>query len=341
MQASASKKAAEGKNMVLLRQLFFVAVILGISAASIAQQPADGDEKKFFKDGTKAYSNGKYEEAATAFRAAYAIKPSWKLLFNIGQAEASCKRYGIALDAFERYLAEGGDEITAQRRKEVDSEIEKLQPLVGSVDIIAPSGVSVWVDGIDMGTTPFPGRLRLTSGVEHRMEFRKDGTVLDTQVVKLARQESRDVKMTETPSTTAAATAPATASPEPAVPVGDSMTPDERKLHKMKRQAKALKIAGWVSLGVGVAGIAGGAVLMATADTSGGTADTTDAATESATRWEGVGLLVIGCAAAVTGAVLLGVGAKKKKNAAQFEQTISATPIADVHGAGLLIRGTF
>ena len=53
----------------------------------------------------------RFLEAVRAFRSANEINPSWKIEFNIGQCEAALKRYGLAMEAFEKYLALGGDEV--------------------------------------------------------------------------------------------------------------------------------------------------------------------------------------------------------------------------------------
>ena len=64
------------------------------------------------------YGDKKFKEAADAFRLANHLRRSWKLLYNIGQCEAAAKRYGMALDAFERYVAEGGFSLKAELGKE-------------------------------------------------------------------------------------------------------------------------------------------------------------------------------------------------------------------------------
>ncbi|MCK9461397.1 MAG: hypothetical protein M0R80_17340 [Proteobacteria bacterium] len=94
------------------------AAVTTAGVASSAQDEAD-PAKAAFGLGGELFDKGDYAAAADAFREANRLKPSWKLFYNIGQAEAAGRRYGLALEAFERYLIEGGDEIAADRNDEV------------------------------------------------------------------------------------------------------------------------------------------------------------------------------------------------------------------------------
>ncbi len=147
---------------------------------------ADTDHAKAaFAEGGTLFDGGQFAEAALAFRSAYAFAPHWKLLYNIGQCEAAARRYGLALDVFEQYLAEGGDEVDAERRDEVLAEIDRLRRMVGGFDIEAPAGSVVLVDGEERGRTPLPGRLRLAAGVEHLVVIMSGGEVLLERKVRI------------------------------------------------------------------------------------------------------------------------------------------------------------
>jgi tetratricopeptide (TPR) repeat protein len=99
-----------------------------------------------FEEGKRLYHDESFEAAAAAFRKAYELRPNWKILYNIGQSEAASKRYGLAVEAFERYLVMGGDDIDQNRRDEVLEEMEKFRKIVGSIEIKAPDGLVVLVD---------------------------------------------------------------------------------------------------------------------------------------------------------------------------------------------------
>ena len=114
-----------------------LAVMLLISSKSSAEETkaADDESEKaqaLFQKGADLYENSAFDRAADAFRQAYAIRPSWKLYYNIGQSEAAAKHYGLALEAFEKYLAEGGDDVEKERSDEVEGSMgtwEQRYPL--------------------------------------------------------------------------------------------------------------------------------------------------------------------------------------------------------------------
>lgn len=140
-------------------------LLAGLSVFSASTLAAGKDAARVhYKDGVKLFESDKYSEAAEAFRKAYEIKPVWKILFNIGQSEAAAKRYGVALDAFEDYLAQGGDDVSVDRRDFVSDEIRRLRPLVGVLEVVGPDGVDIYIDGKKRAVTPLSGPLRVAVG---------------------------------------------------------------------------------------------------------------------------------------------------------------------------------
>ena len=67
-----------------------------------------------FAEAKRYFMDGQFGKAAMKFREANVLKPSWKLFYNIGQCETAAKHYGLALEAFEQYLARGGDGVARQ-----------------------------------------------------------------------------------------------------------------------------------------------------------------------------------------------------------------------------------
>jgi tetratricopeptide (TPR) repeat protein len=68
---------------------------------------ADQRAKELFGKGDTAYSEGRYEEALSAFNEAYDLSGRPQLLFNISNAAERLGRYQEAVDALEKYLASG------------------------------------------------------------------------------------------------------------------------------------------------------------------------------------------------------------------------------------------
>ncbi len=150
------------------------AIMLSFAVLSLLLRPcmlvaADNLDKALacFKEGKNLYKQRQYTGASQKFREAYELKPSWKLFFNIGQSEASAKRHGLALEAFERFLSEGGDDIFVERRDAVLREVERLRKIVGFIQVQAPDGTIVTIDDVKRGKAPVSMLLPVAVGFEH------------------------------------------------------------------------------------------------------------------------------------------------------------------------------
>jgi hypothetical protein len=200
----------------------------------------DKQARKAFSNGIKLFKKGNFEEAATKFEKAYELKPSWKLLYNIGQCAAALNEHGAALDAFEGYLSQGGDEVTQERREEVLAEIKRLREMVGLLEFAAPPGAEVSIDGEVRGQAPLSGRIRVAVGVDHEILVTLDGEELLARTVRVGGGETLVIDARPEPE------APAEPS---AQPTADDSGPRDPK-----------KIWGWVAIGVGGALVITGAI---------------------------------------------------------------------------------
>ena len=322
-----------------------LAAVCGIAIATAgAASWAQGGlaaAKAAFARGSTLFDKGDFIASAEAFREAYRLNPSWKLFYNIGQAEAAAKRYGLALDAFEQYLAEGGDEIAPDRNDEVIAEIKRLRELVGSIEIKAPEGAVIFVDGLERGTAPLPGAIKVATGVEHAVRAEKDGAVLESRTIRVGGGDTAVVELGLPKSDVGPAPV------QPGYVGGGTPSP-------APSEGSPLKTGGWVTLGVGAAvAIAGGAV--------GGVALSLDkrlqddcqnnecgpAQHDDVDKRDSLGvvstvLIVAGAAVAVTGAVLLIVGYKKDETSdAPGTAELSLVPAAGPGFAGAALSGRF
>lgn len=229
--------------------------VLSVSGAAIGQEADTDRAKAAFQKGKQAYQDGNYEEAAAAFREAYEIKPTWKVLYNIAQCEALAKRHGLAFEAFQKYLSQGGDDISTERRDEVLAEIDRLQRMVGSVEVTAPAGASVSIDDRPRGKTPLPGRLKLAAGVKHTVRIELGGEVLLERTVLVSSGETIEVEAAEPEVSDA---------PDPSGEESDvSDLPDESDgsdLSSDGSDSSSIHNWGWVTLGLGGALLVGGGI---------------------------------------------------------------------------------
>jgi hypothetical protein len=86
----------------------------------------------------------RYEEAHREFKAAYAESPSWKILGNLGITAMKLERDGEAIEAFEKYLAEGGNELERAERQQFTRDLATLRTSVAWVTLRSvPAGAAL------------------------------------------------------------------------------------------------------------------------------------------------------------------------------------------------------
>ncbi|MCC6904119.1 MAG: tetratricopeptide repeat protein [Polyangiaceae bacterium] len=128
------------RNSTLAALLFLLG---STSVAQAADAPISEKARAQFRAGVnylKDPDGARYEEAYRAFKAAYADSPSWKILGNLGLAAMKLERDGEAIDAFEKYLKEGGSAVEEVERAQMQRDQQTLQASVVRVTITAPKG---------------------------------------------------------------------------------------------------------------------------------------------------------------------------------------------------------
>jgi hypothetical protein len=336
------------RHTVWIFQLFVFSFVICFTMNEFGR--ADGLEQQAhvaFDEGRTLFEKGNYRAAADAFRRANAIKPSWKILYNIGQSEAAAKRHGLALEAFEKYLAKGGDDVESTRRAEVATEIERLRTIVGTLEIKVPAGALVMVDGLERGTTPLPGRLRVAAGVEHECVIEKEDVVLVSRTVSVGGLENLVIVADEE----RRGSAPGSGVDKQPEQEDSSAATEEEK----GRQSGMIKMMGWLTVGLSGALIVTGAVTGSVAlkkdnelpgectdgDPTGCPAneysDIVDKRDRLATT--STVMFAVGGAAAVAGVIMLVIGRNGgEKNTAN---ELSITPAAGSGFAGVAVNGKF
>ncbi len=233
-----------------MRGLFInMTTVLVLAVCSNAQAQLQAEAA--FKMGIEHFKANRYKEAAAAFREANELKSNWKIQYNIGQSEAAAKRHGLALEAFEQYLAEGGDEVPHGRRDEVLAEVKRLRAMVGSLEVRAPTGCLVSVDNVERGLTPLAGTLMVAAGVEHSVLVKQQDKTILERVIRLSGGQSVVVEAKEE------VVIPAEDQPVAAhteKDVGDRTDTDEDK------KKSTYRTAGWVTLCAGAAMLVGASV---------------------------------------------------------------------------------
>jgi tetratricopeptide (TPR) repeat protein len=122
-----------------------------------------------FQKGVQFYDEGDYPAAIAEFQRAYTLQPTYRLLYNFGQVSYELQDYAGAERHFRAYLLDGGSDIPAGRRSEVEHELEELGSHIGLLHLQTDrAGARLFVDERSVGTTPLekpvhvnPGRRRV------------------------------------------------------------------------------------------------------------------------------------------------------------------------------------
>ena len=238
---------------MLKHHMLLCVLLMTMSGQLVAGEQEEA--KKAFGRGAALYKENRFAEAGDEFRKAYQLRPSWKILFNIGQCSAAAKEYGLALEAFESYLSQGGDEVPKEKRMDVIEEMRILREMVGYLTVVGPDGASVVVDGRVRGTLPLPGPVPIGTGVNHDLEIRDDNAVLVQRTIRVnsGKTLNMDTNETENPSPV-----PPTSPTEQVVADVDEHAPEEAVI--TEDRTKPLRIAGWATAGLGVGALAAMAV---------------------------------------------------------------------------------
>jgi hypothetical protein len=110
------------------------------------------DRKKaadaLFRKGLDLANSERFSEAASAFDEAYRTSPHFAVLYNAAQAHQRAGHLAKALEAFQRYLDEGGPSVPPKRASEVREQVGRLRERLGEVAVsVSPADATVFIDG--------------------------------------------------------------------------------------------------------------------------------------------------------------------------------------------------
>lgn len=176
-------------------------LLLGMSLAvtPAAAQPAGNggaisEAQEHFQRGAELYDEDNFRGALIEFKRAYELAPSYRILFNIGQVEMELQNYAGALRAYQRYLREGGPDVSPARVTQVTQEIERLKGRVGELVIETTAGAEILIDEISVGFAPLPEPAAVNTG-RHHIAVHVPGKDPITRVVDVAGQQRLTVAL--------------------------------------------------------------------------------------------------------------------------------------------------
>lgn len=144
--------------------------------------------------GNELAARDQYGAALREFSDARATDGDFAILYNIGQCHVALGHPVEAIDAFSRYLAEGGERVPAGRGDLLGAQIAMLQSRIAELTIvIVGPDAEIEVDGRELGRSPLTRPVRLNAGSYHVSVtpdtgpiVERDITISEAQRMKLA-----------------------------------------------------------------------------------------------------------------------------------------------------------
>jgi hypothetical protein len=118
-----------------------------------------------FNRGVEYVHDGDLKGALIEFKRAYAVSPNYRVLYNLGQVANALGRYTEAQDYFQRYLNDGQEEVTTDRKRDVEAHLSKLAGRIATLVLSTNvAGAEIYVDEVSVGTSPLNGPVKVSSG---------------------------------------------------------------------------------------------------------------------------------------------------------------------------------
>lgn len=231
-------------------------LLLAASPAAAQDDFVKKEAEQRFHEGTALMDQAKYEQARAKLLQAYATGKVPNVTFNLARVELLTGRHLEATRHFREYLRTADPrKVTPQEREKIDGWLKEATAYIARLDISAPSGASVTVDGEGIGIAPLKEPYDVARG-RHAVVAQLDTKRLTADVDAPAGNTTRVVLQEENPSKVSVAITNGE--------VGRDVVPPREP---DPGYWTATKIGGVVALGVSaVAGIAGGLLLNASGD---------------------------------------------------------------------------
>jgi hypothetical protein len=236
----------------------FVSLLAGTAGAQKVDDATRGAARTLGNDGVKAYQANDYTTALEKFDKAYKLIKAPSV--GLWSARALV-RLGRLVEASERYLevtrltVSGGDEaVQKQAQADARTELDALGPRIPSIVIViegaAPNEVTVNLQGVDVATELVGERRPANPG--HVVVIGRRGEEEVRAEANLNEGEQKTLRLAFTPLPAgAAAPAPEAQAPPPSEYQG--------------KPGSTQRLLGWISIGVGGAGLAVGGAFGAMA----------------------------------------------------------------------------
>ncbi len=114
-----------------------------------------GPAKADYESAKLLFNDGDYAGASIKFKTAYDASKDARLLWNMAACEKALRHYAKVLKLARQYVAEGGDKLTDQDKKDADDLIKAIEPFTATLKLsVNEPGADVYIDDELVGQTP-------------------------------------------------------------------------------------------------------------------------------------------------------------------------------------------
>lgn len=181
----------------IARVLFACALLSAFPAAAqdtVAPADSAAEARAQYQQGTQAFAQKRYPEAAAHFEAAAAYRVNAVTLYTAGLAWDLASRSERAADAFGRALDVQG--LDAKQTLAARDRLAQLEKSLGTLAVSGPDGVKVQLD--QFSEAPVPVRLHASPGV-HTLSVRIPGKPIERKDVTLEIGRTTTLEIREEP----------------------------------------------------------------------------------------------------------------------------------------------
>jgi hypothetical protein len=205
--------------------------------------------RKHFQRGVELSDDGDHDAALVEFSRAYELAPHWRILFNLGQVAYARRDWSAAIDFYRRYLDEGGDAVTVERRQATEGDIERLRTRIGTIMVVTDvERLQILVDDVVVARTPLATPLSVNVGAR-RVAVARAGTPLAIKVVDVAGGENHTVhfRLGQAPTLALRPEPPAATSRESAVTLSEKANDDQKRDMQEGDQDGSSRTRSWIA----------------------------------------------------------------------------------------------
>jgi hypothetical protein len=155
--------------------LLATALLFNLASAPVRADDSTQAADRHFKSGLAAAKAGKMTLAASEFEQAYDSAPHYSVLYNLGLVYAALGRNADAVRVLRRYLVDGGEKVSANRRREVEGIVSERSVGLSHVSPrILPADATVTLDARTLAPAELGAPIAIDPG-HHLLAVRREG----------------------------------------------------------------------------------------------------------------------------------------------------------------------